>query len=84
MRNIGDSEQIVELSSALDKFHSGLTASGIIGTGISLNLDEGLCANYWNAMGTVVLHQFLCNNGVASCKPGGCIRIGGIFCRNRA
>lgn len=39
MRNIGSSEQIIELSSGLDKFHGGLTASGIIGTDMSLNLD---------------------------------------------
>lgn len=38
MVNIGSSEQIVELSSGLDKFHNGSTASGFIGTDMSLNM----------------------------------------------
>ena len=38
MMNIGSSEQIVELSSGLDKFHNGSTASSFIGTDMSLNM----------------------------------------------
>jgi len=36
-----------------------------------------------STFGNHLSSEFLCNNSVASCQPGGCIRIGGIFCWNR-
>lgn len=68
MRNVGDSEQIVELSSALDKFHSGLTASGIIGTGISLNLDGQERLDVISSTDNADRNESLDSNLILSCN----------------
>lgn len=64
MMNIGSSEQIVELSSGLEKFHNGLTASGFIGTDISYGREK---LDVISSAGNADRNESLGSNLILSC-----------------